>query len=1388
MDEPRNPSASSPIEKSTHKSESPASKDKNTQEKLRDESGIVSGTPGIDPDITERKRIEDELKKVHDIYHSAIRSSNGVAYSLRYSDRRYDYFDENGEILLGIPVRNLAQSEFIKLVKEEVVIEPEDQSELTFLQGKVKRFVANYRIVTPKGEEKWLSDFSIPVKDEKTGEVIGSMGILFDITKQKRIELEREMLQEISEALSSLVSLKDMGAMLAARSRKLFRHDAFIFSLFDESHDVFKSIYLEDTPPGGKEPIPLAPAKSMKLSKCNPVFPELKPKLFNRKREKPGIKLSGIGFKDRISLSLMFVPIMLEKRLLGVISAQSYTPDFYKEHDLKLLHAIAEICGGVVERIRSCEALAVKDRAIESSINAVVMADLDGTVNYINPAFQRIWDFDDPKDVIGKPLSRLFQSTGESKNIIDILMEQDGWLGEMTALRQDGSTFDALVSASIVRDKSGSPFSMMASVTDLTGHNLLKRALSVAMASIDHSGEAILWLEPDGNCIYANDAACQMTGYSRDELLSMSVKDLNPKYAGQKWKKNWWQTSRKLSRIIETTIRKKDGQIIQVEISSNYINYRGKEFHCSFIRDITKRKLEEEELKKAHDIYRKVIHNSMGVVYSLRFPDWRYEYFDKEGELMLGASFAGKTSGDFNKLVRETIIIDPDAPKDVSDYSAAFHRGEVKQYRVDYRIITPQGKEKWLRDCAVPIISEQTGKVTGSLGILYDITEYKRTKMEKELLQHISERISSIIDLGEIATLLAEESRNLFKHDAFWFGLYEESHNRFSGIYMEDTPRGASHPEKMDHAQVIEMGRHFPSFIASHPRLINRNVEPKKSKLSPFGATDRLSRSLMFVPILWEKRLIGSISVQSYTPKRYTDRDLKLLHAVAEQCAGVISRLRAIESLRIKDWAIDSSINAIAILDLDGHVTYANHSFLTLWEYDDISDAMGKSFSSLLVHKSSAQNVWNAIRKEGDWKGELEARRSDGTSFDAFVSASTVINSSSNPICIMFSIMDISEHKLADKALQLSRFCMDSAGDIIMWFDNDGRLFYANEAASRILGYSIDELLSMKISDIDTTITKEIHRERWKLMEKQGAITFESIHTTKDGRQIPVDINASCLQYGDKKLGCVFIRDISERKSAEAKIREEERKYRTVVENVEAFITIVNNDGVILMMNRASALLHGGKPQDFVGKTLWDILPRDTADEHMTNIRKVIKSGKALNIPDHPIIVVTLEHWFRTNIQPIYDSAGKVSCVQVTIHDITDLKRAEKNMKDTNERLQYQEGFNQAILLSAPHGICTLNSEWKIDRANDAAGEILDPEKTLPGLENIPFKKFFPTAKDFEKYKSSVRDTIMKKGVDRRDIYLKTPKDARFQCNISLVRIDQAGTHRGYIASISPIK
>ena len=1035
------------------------------------------------------------------------------------------------------------------------------------------------------------------------------------------------------------------------------------------------------------------------------------------------------------------------------------------------------------ERLQIEQDLKVKQWGMDSSINAVAIMNLKGKITYVNPSFRILWDYDDAGNIIGKPFSSFWQKPDEARMVMESLRKDGRWQGEITALRKDRSSFDAQVAASMVKDDAGNPICMMASTVDITGHNLLKKALSIAKFSIDHSADAILWIDSDGRYLYINDAACRITGYAREELLNKTIFDFAKDYSKRKWKTFWANLKQKGSLITETTLKIKGGGTVIVENTNNYVHYKGSEFNCIFARNITERRRIEDELKKVHDIYRRTIRSSNGVAYSLRFSDMSYDYFDEDGEALLGIPVRNLKQHDFNQLVKERIIIEPE---DISGLS--FRQGKVGRYVANYRIVTPKGEEKWLSDFSIPVRDEKTGEVAGSMGILFDITKQKRTEMEKETLQHISERISSLIDLGEIATLLAEKSRSLFKHDAFWFGLYDESHNTLTRIHMEDTPKGASHPEKMGQAQVIKLDRRATVFPTRQPRLINRNVEPKKSKLTPFGATDRLSRSFMFAPILWENRLIGGISVHSYTPKRYTDRDLKLLHAVAEQCAGVISRLRAIESLRVKDWAIDSSINAIAILNLDGRVTYANHSFLTLWEYDDMSEAKGKSFSSLWIHKSSAQKVWDAIRKEGNWKGELEARRGDGASFEAFVSASMVIDASGNPICTMFSFMDITKHKLADKALSLSRFCMDSAGDIIIWADIDGNLFYANEATSRILGYSNDELLSMKVSDIDVVLTEKKFREMWKVMGKQWAGTFESILLTKDGRQIPIDVSATHLQYGGKVFGCVFIHDISERRAAETKIREEERKYRMVVENAEALITIINNDGVILMVNNALALIIGGKPQDFAGKTLWDFLPRETADKHMTNIRKVIKSGRALNMPDHPSDIGGREHWLRTNIQPIPDSGGKVSCAQVMAHDITDLQHAGKNMKDTNERLQYLEGLNQAILLSTPHGICMLNSEWKIELANDAAREILDPESALPSLTNIPFKKFFPTGGDFDKYKSSARDTIRKKGVDRRDIYLKTPGGARFRCNISLVRIDQSGTHRKFIASISPIK
>ena len=123
-----------------------------------------------------------------------------------------------------------------------------------------------------------------------------------------------------------------------------------------------------------------------------------------------------------------------------------------------------------------------------------------------------------------------------------------------------------------------------------------ERFSHIAQFSIERASDAIFWVGPDARILYVNDKACNMLGYSREELLSMTVPDIDPSYPHERWLQHWKELKERRSFTVETQHRKKDGTIIPIEITVNYMELDGKEYNFAFARDIAERKKSENDL------------------------------------------------------------------------------------------------------------------------------------------------------------------------------------------------------------------------------------------------------------------------------------------------------------------------------------------------------------------------------------------------------------------------------------------------------------------------------------------------------------------------------------------------------------------------------------------------------------------------------------------------------------------------------------------------------------------------------------------------------------------------------------------------------------------------
>jgi formate hydrogenlyase transcriptional activator len=124
-----------------------------------------------------------------------------------------------------------------------------------------------------------------------------------------------------------------------------------------------------------------------------------------------------------------------------------------------------------------------------------------------------------------------------------------------------------------------------------------KRDIELYNFTLENLPEAVFWIDSSSKILQVNKMACQMTGYSKEELLSMTILDINPTPVIKDFKAYWANLKKEKKLVFESQHRNKSGHTYDVEISGNYVECEGQEISCSIVRDLRKKKYEEHLLR-----------------------------------------------------------------------------------------------------------------------------------------------------------------------------------------------------------------------------------------------------------------------------------------------------------------------------------------------------------------------------------------------------------------------------------------------------------------------------------------------------------------------------------------------------------------------------------------------------------------------------------------------------------------------------------------------------------------------------------------------------------------------------------------------------------------------
>jgi len=154
------------------------------------------------------------------------------------------------------------------------------------------------------------------------------------------------------------------------------------------------------------------------------------------------------------------------------------------------------------------------------------------------------------------------------------------------------------------------PYQVHTTFCDITDLKRMEQARHFTRFAIDHFSDAAFWMGSDARFIYVNDSATRALGYSKEELLGMTVHDIDPDFPPERWPDHWSEIKRRGSFRMESHHRTKAGRIFPVEISVNFLEFEGNEFNCAYARDITKRKQAEEALRESEFKFRSLFDSS----------------------------------------------------------------------------------------------------------------------------------------------------------------------------------------------------------------------------------------------------------------------------------------------------------------------------------------------------------------------------------------------------------------------------------------------------------------------------------------------------------------------------------------------------------------------------------------------------------------------------------------------------------------------------------------------------------------------------------------------------------------------------------------------------------
>ena len=403
------------------------------------------------------------------------------------------------------------------------------------------------------------------------------------------------------------------------------------------------------------------------------------------------------------------------------------------------------------------------------------------------------------------------------------------------------------------------------------------------MSSIFRVAPTGIGVVKDRVIIEVNPRICEITGYSKNELLGKNARVLYP--TKEEYENVGTEIYRQIAEsgtgTVETRWLKKNGSILNILLSSTPINIDNYSTGITFTAlDITERKQAKKELTKLSTAVKQspsviLITNTKGDL----------EYVNPKFTELTGYTFeeAKGQNPRFLKSVELTDEMYKELWKTISS---------GKEWRGEFHNKKKNGELFW-ESASISPIFDGHGKIINYVKVAEDITERKRIEQIQKIIHNISNATNTSLNIDEFIKFIKEELGTIIDTKNFYVTLYDDKTKTVSLLY---------HHDQKDKLEKFPQGKTLTNYVikTKKPLLATKEVKDKLIKSGEIELLGKDSKIWLGVPLLIKEKVIGAFAMQSYTDAKAFDKaDMRVLEIISNQISISLERKKAEEDLKL---------------------------------------------------------------------------------------------------------------------------------------------------------------------------------------------------------------------------------------------------------------------------------------------------------------------------------------------------------------------------------------------------------------------------------------------------------------------------------------------------------